>query len=77
VIYTGYFAQAHTCFEAGLVLLSIANLLCHEKLPEGYTKNIVEICDLEPGKKFCHRHIISAFLKSGDFECREYLVHKQ
>jgi hypothetical protein len=51
-------------------------LLCYEKLPEGYAKDIVETSDLEPGKTFCHRHIISAFLRSGDFECRECLFRK-
>ena len=52
-------------------------LLCYEKLPENYAKDIVEISDLEPGKTFCHRHIISSFLRSGGFECKEYLIHKQ
>jgi hypothetical protein len=54
-----------------------AILLCYEKLPEGYTKDIVKISDLEPGKTFCHRHIISAFLRSGNFDCREYLIFRK
>jgi hypothetical protein len=29
-----------------------AVLLCYERLPEGYIKDIVEISDLEPGKHF-------------------------
>jgi hypothetical protein len=52
-------------------------LLCYEKLPEGYAKDIIEINDLEPGKTFCHRHVVSAFLRNGGFECREYLIRKQ
>jgi hypothetical protein len=54
-----------------------AILLCYEKLPEDYTKDIVELGDLEVGKTFCHRHLISSFLRSGGFECREYLTSKQ
>jgi hypothetical protein len=68
-----------TVFEriCDLVSRQDAILLCYEKLPEGYTKNIVEISDLEPGKTFCHRHIVSAFLRNGDFECKEYLIPEQ
>jgi hypothetical protein len=68
-----------TVFEriCGLVNHHDAILLCYEKLPEGYTKDIVGISDLEPGKTFCHRHIVSAFLRSGGFECGEYLIHEQ
>jgi hypothetical protein len=54
-----------------------AVLLCYEKLPEGYAKDVVELSDLELGKTFCHRHIVSAFLRSGGFGCREYLINKQ
>jgi hypothetical protein len=67
-----------TAFEriAGFVNYHDSILLCYEKLPEGYAKDIVEISDLDPGKTFCHRHIVSSFLRNGGFECREYLTHK-
>jgi hypothetical protein len=54
-----------------------AILLCYEKLPEDYVKDLVDLGDLEPGKTFCHRHIISNFLQDDGFECREYLIRKQ
>jgi hypothetical protein len=71
--------SSETLFEKLLELVNHhdAILLCYEKLPTGYTKTIVDIGDLEPGETFCHRHIISDFLRDGGFECREYLIHRQ
>jgi hypothetical protein len=49
-------------------------LLCYEALPDSYdNQGIVVINQLTPETTFCHRHIVSAFLRSGGFECREYI----
>jgi hypothetical protein len=54
---------------------SDAVLLCYEALPKGYNnQGIVKIGDLLPGSTFCHRHIVSEFMRSGGLECREYIA---
>jgi hypothetical protein len=57
-----------------------AILLCYEALPEPYKRacyrndGIIPIDSLVPGKTFCHRHLVSEFLRSsGGYECREYI----
>jgi hypothetical protein len=57
---------------------SDAVLLCYEALPKDYdNKGIVKIGGLTPGTAFCHRHIVSEFLRQGGFECREYLPNQE
>jgi hypothetical protein len=54
-----------------------AVLLCYEAPPEQMGPDgIVDLSWLEAGKSFCHRHIVSDFLRSGGYDCKEYVVKK-
>jgi hypothetical protein len=56
-----------------------AVILCYEAIPKAYGERgysnggIVTLDGLAPGVSFCHRHIVSGFMRSGGFECREYI----
>jgi hypothetical protein len=50
-------------------------LLCYEAPPNHIgLDGIVDLEKLEAGKNFCHRHIVSDFLRSGGFQCQEILL---
>jgi hypothetical protein len=50
-------------------------LLCYEKPPEQMgSDGIVNLDWLKAGSSFCHRHLVSDFLRRGGFDCREFIV---
>lgn len=52
-----------------------AILLCYEKTPVDTPSNgIVALSQLEAGTSFCHRHLVSDFLRQAGYECREYIL---
>jgi hypothetical protein len=54
-----------------------AILLCYEKYPEQTDFNgIVELEWLKAGSTFCHRHLVSDFLRRGGYGCCEFISKK-
>jgi hypothetical protein len=52
-----------------------AVLLCYEKPPEQTgADGIVNLDWLKAGASFCHRHLVSEFLRRGGFDCREFII---
>jgi hypothetical protein len=50
-------------------------LLCYEAPPKDMKSDgIVDLGELEAGKDFCHRHIVSDFLRQGGLPCQEMVL---
>jgi hypothetical protein len=57
---------------------SNAILLCYEKPPvQTGIDGIVDLEWLTAGSTFCHRHLISDFLRRGGYDCCELLLRKE
>jgi hypothetical protein len=57
---------------------SDAILLCYEAPPKDMgSDGIIDISKLEAGKDFCHRHLVSDFLRQGGLQCCEETISQR
>jgi uncharacterized protein (DUF488 family) len=53
-------------------------LLCYEAPPKDMGSNgIIDLGKLEAGKDFCHRHLVSDFLRRGGLPCQEIVLDNE
>jgi hypothetical protein len=53
-------------------------LLCYEAPPKSMGPDgIIDLGKLEAGKDFCHRHLVSDFLRRGGLPCQEIILDNE